>query len=81
MDRIAEKLGLDPCEFRLKNLIEAGMIDPSGATDLGEAHPKECILKGMELFDWERRRREIMSKTRSLRIWCRDGMWYSRQWI
>lgn len=62
MDRIAEKLGLDPCEFRLKNLIEAGMKDPSGATDLGEAHPKECILKGMELFDWERRRREIMSK-------------------
>lgn len=62
MDRIANELGLDPCDFRLKNLVEAGAKDPSGATDLGSAHPKECIKKGREIFDWDRRRATVREK-------------------
>lgn len=62
MDNAAKKIGMDPCEFRLKNLVDENEKDPTGSTDLGNAKIKECVLKGMEAFDWYNKRKNIKSK-------------------
>lgn len=59
LDKIAEKLGMDPCELRLKNVVLPGDDDPVGGTNLGDARVRECILKGMEAFDWKEKRAHI----------------------
>jgi putative selenate reductase molybdopterin-binding subunit len=62
MDRIARTLRLDPLEFRLMNVVQAGEEHPmSKAWSEGrEAHPElirtnaitECARVGAELVDW-----------------------------
>ncbi|HEY70539.1 MAG TPA: xanthine dehydrogenase family protein molybdopterin-binding subunit [Anaerolineae bacterium] len=51
MDQVAQKLGMDEKEFRLKNCIREGSITPTGskmhALDL-----ESCILKAAEAIDW-----------------------------
>ncbi len=57
MDIIAEKLGLDPLEFRLKNILEEGMACPTGQV----AHAvglKECLQGLKEKGDWKRKKGE-----------------------
>ena len=55
----AKKLGIDPCEFRLKNLVDPYDDDPVGGPNLGKAAVKECIIKGMETFDWKNKYNNI----------------------
>lgn len=62
IDNVARKLDMDPCELRLLNLVEEGAKDPSGATDIGNAKIKECVIAGMEAFDWKERRANIKDK-------------------
>ncbi|HJD27520.1 MAG TPA: molybdopterin-dependent oxidoreductase [Candidatus Blautia avicola] len=69
LDQAAKKLQMDPCEFRLKNVVLPGDKDPSGGTDLGDARIKECILKGMEAFDWKNRREHIKEKDTDRYAW------------
>lgn len=52
LTHVAQRLGMDPCEFRLKNLIDAYDEDPSGGPNLGKAGIKECVIRGMERFNW-----------------------------
>ncbi|EFI42417.1 xanthine dehydrogenase family protein molybdopterin-binding subunit [Peptoniphilus sp. oral taxon 386] len=58
----ALKIGMDPCEFRLKNLIDPYDDDPVGGPNLGKAAIKECIIKGMEAFDWKEKFNHIREK-------------------
>jgi putative selenate reductase molybdopterin-binding subunit len=63
MERIARALGLDPLEFRLMNVVQAGEEHPmSKAWSEGrEAHPElirtnaitECARIGAEMIGWE----------------------------
>ncbi|WP_243141207.1 xanthine dehydrogenase family protein molybdopterin-binding subunit [Alkaliphilus pronyensis] len=53
IDNTAKKLGLDPVEFRLKNLVKPYAKDPTGGPELGNARVIDCLLKGMEVFDWK----------------------------
>ncbi|MEW8974347.1 MAG: molybdopterin cofactor-binding domain-containing protein [Tissierellaceae bacterium] len=62
IDNVAKALNMDPCEFRLLNLVEEGAKDPSGATDLGNAKIKECVKLGMEAFEWKERRANVKKK-------------------
>lgn len=62
LDQIADRLGMDPCELRLKNVVLPGDDDPSGGTNLGDARIRECILKGMEEFHWKEKRAHIREK-------------------
>lgn len=57
MDILAEKLGMDPGEIRLKNLVFPGDSDPAGGPELGNARVRDCLLRGMETFRWKERRR------------------------
>ena len=56
MDRIARKIGMDPIELRLKNLIEPFAKDPIGGPSLGNARIKDCVNIGKKEFDWDKRR-------------------------
>lgn len=59
---VARKIGMDPCELRLKNLIDPYLEDPTGGPNLGDAGIKECIIKGMEVFDWKEKYKNIRKK-------------------
>lgn len=54
-DLLCRRYGLDPVEFRRKNLVEPLDRDPSGASDLGNARVRECLELGLQAFDWKAR--------------------------
>lgn len=51
MDMMAEKLGTDPVEFRLKNAFEEGDRSATGEV-LDSVSVKECITKVAEALEW-----------------------------
>lgn len=53
IENIAKKLGIDPCDFRLKNLVDPWDEDPVGGPNLGKAGIKECVIRGAEKFNWK----------------------------
>lgn len=57
MDLIADDLGIDPLELRLRNLVEEGGLGPSGER-LRSVSIRECLLKAAEAIGWDRRRPE-----------------------
>lgn len=52
LDELAETLGLDPIELRLKNYAE---VDPESGLPFSSKLLRECYSKGAELFGWARR--------------------------
>jgi xanthine dehydrogenase molybdenum-binding subunit len=55
MDEIAEKLGIDPLELRLRNHIRKGDIHPVAKTVIESCGLPECLQKGAERIGWEKR--------------------------
>ena len=53
MDNAARRLGTDPVELRLKNVVEAGDVDISSGISLGNAQIKRCLREGAEAFHWK----------------------------
>jgi carbon-monoxide dehydrogenase large subunit len=53
MDMIAHRLGFDPVEFRMKNLLEDGDVAPSGDA-LEEVSAKECLRTAVEAIGYDR---------------------------
>jgi xanthine dehydrogenase molybdenum-binding subunit len=58
MDDLAARLELDPVEFRRRNLIREGFQDPLTKNVVRTFGIPECIAKGLELIEWDRRKRE-----------------------
>jgi carbon-monoxide dehydrogenase large subunit len=56
MDIIAEKLGMDPLELRLKNAVEEGDRSPKGDV-LHSVGLKECLRKACDAISWGKRDR------------------------
>ncbi|OOG65717.1 dehydrogenase [Sinorhizobium sp. A49] len=55
MDEAAERLGMDPAELKLKNVVRAGDIAPSGHPIIG--HGLEiCLKHGIDVLNWKRLR-------------------------
>jgi CO/xanthine dehydrogenase Mo-binding subunit len=52
IDMIAAKMGWDPVEFRLKNALEEGSINPTRGDVLTSVGLKECILKAAKAIEW-----------------------------
>lgn len=69
MDELADKLGLDPLEFRKKNLVNE-------AFRRGEVYHRQ-LDKGAREIGWERRNKKAGAGTGSLRrgIGCAVGTW------
>ena len=54
VNKLAEKLNLDPTELRLKNLIKVGETHLTGHGEkLGSSTLDECIAQGKQLIGWE----------------------------
>jgi len=55
LDNVAKALHMDPVEFRLKNLVHPYDKDPTGGPELGNARIIDCVKKGRELFEWDKK--------------------------
>lgn len=62
MDHIANTLAMDPCEFRLKNLLSPYANDPIGGPNIGNGRIKECVDKGMSAFKWQEKKERLKEK-------------------
>ncbi|MDP2659932.1 MAG: molybdopterin-dependent oxidoreductase [Dehalococcoidia bacterium] len=64
MDMLAEKLGMDPLEIRLKNHIRTGEVDPRTRFVLESCGLDECIQEGARRIGWEEKRSAPKGGTR-----------------
>ncbi|WP_309493066.1 xanthine dehydrogenase family protein molybdopterin-binding subunit [Candidatus Hecatella orcuttiae] len=56
INRIAEELGIDPLEFRMKNRRKTGEINPYNNVPIDAKGFDECMVKGAERIGWRRKR-------------------------
>jgi len=68
LDKIAEKLEMDPAELRLKNLTKADSLTASWLK-VGTTGLRECIEKAVEMSGWKQRRGKL-GKGRGLGLAC-----------
>lgn len=67
LDNVARRLGMDPVELRLKNLVHPFDKDPAGGPELGNARIIDCVIKGAEAFNWQEKYRRPKVKGRYVR--------------
>ena len=67
MDDIAREMGWDPLEFRLKNLMPPGYVDPTNGITCHSTGLKECIQKGREFIHWDELREEYKHQSGPVR--------------
>lgn len=65
LDQIAEDLGLDAAEIRLKNLRKVGEVLPNGDT-LNSCGLTEGVTKAMELSGWQEKRGKGRAENRGI---------------
>jgi len=68
LDKIAEKLGIDPAELRLRNLVKENSLTASWLK-VGSIGLEECIHKVVEMSGWKQRRGKL-AKGRGLGLAC-----------
>jgi CO/xanthine dehydrogenase Mo-binding subunit len=68
VNKLADALGIDPCELRRKNIIRAGEIDIYHNRILGSSSLDTCIERGRELIGWQDKypRRDLGDKVRAI---------------
>lgn len=67
LDDAATALGLDPVEVRLKNAAREGDKNPLTGKTIYSAGLPECLQKGRELFEWDKRRAECQEQLGNIR--------------
>ncbi len=68
MDEIAESLGFDPVEFKLKNAVREGDISPSGHPIIGHGL-EACLRRGIEEPAWRARKDPVAPMGARRRGW------------
>lgn len=63
VDELAEKLGMDPIDLRLKNCLVVGDVTPHGQTLSESVGLKDCLETVRRLSDWKRKRAEYSRQT------------------
>jgi xanthine dehydrogenase molybdenum-binding subunit len=56
VEEAARKIGMDPVEFRLKNVARQGDADPLTGERFKSCAIIECLEKGKTLIDWDKKR-------------------------
>lgn len=67
MEDVARAIGIDPIEFRLKNITRQGWKDPLSRIMVGSNGLGECIAKGKELLRWDEKKALLKNQTGSKR--------------
>lgn len=67
MDDAATALGLDPIDVRLLNVAREGDANPLTGKIIYSAGLPECLQKGRELFEWDKRRAEYQNQWGDIR--------------
>jgi CO/xanthine dehydrogenase Mo-binding subunit len=57
MDEAAERIGVDPVEFRLRNILKVGSTAPTGQILPEGIGIEECILRARAASEWDAKRR------------------------
>lgn len=63
-DRISKSLGMDPADFRLKNLVYPYDMENNTKITLGNARIRECLAEGIKAFNWYERKRGLKDQGR-----------------
>ena len=66
-DDLAAAIHMDPLEFRLKNCMRPGYVDPHTKVKCNTYGLQECIQKGREYIHWDEKRKEYESQTGPVR--------------
>lgn len=67
LDDAAAALGLDPVDVRLRNAACEGDTNPLTGKTIYSAGLPECLRKGRELFEWDKRREESLKQQGRIR--------------
>ncbi|MBV8041302.1 xanthine dehydrogenase molybdenum-binding subunit XdhA, partial [Pluralibacter sp.] len=67
LDDAAAALDIDPVDIRLRNVAREGDKNPVNRKTIFSAGLPECLRKGRELFDWDKRRAEYREQRGNLR--------------
>ncbi len=67
MEDIARKFGLDPYEFRLRNIMPLGYVDPFNGITCHSTGLRECMEKGAEFIHWKELREKYQNQTGPVR--------------
>lgn len=77
MDIISEEMGFDPVEFRLKNALRQGDIDPFSKQIVSSCALSECIEKTVEKAGWKEKAiaksQKPMVNNKGLGLGCTTG--------
>ena len=66
-DDLALMIGMDPLEFRLKNMMKAGYKDPHTGISFVSYGLRDCVLKGREEIGWDEKRVRYANQTGPVR--------------
>lgn len=70
-DDLADAIGMDPCEFRLKNCMEDGFVDPANGITFHSYGLKKCIEEGRRHIRWDEKWSSTgIRPARSERVWA-----------
>ena len=82
IDDICKAIGMEPMEFRRKNLMPVGYTDGFSKNELYSDTFNQCMDKGMALLDYERKYREYQHQTGPIRkgvglavFWYNTAVW------
>ena len=56
MDEAAERIGMDPAEFRMRNILRVGSTTSTGQVLKNSVGLEECLLKSVEASQWRAKR-------------------------
>lgn len=60
-------IGMDPLEFRLKNCMQPGYVDPHTKIKCNTYGLRDCMLKGSEFIHWKEKREAYSNQTGPVR--------------
>ena len=81
-DDICREIGMDPMEFRRKNLMPKGYVDPFSKNELYSDTFNECFDKGAAYLDYYRKYKEYQNQSGPIRrgvgfapFWYNTAVW------
>lgn len=81
-DEVAKAIGMDPVEFRRKNLMPKGYMDPFSKNELYDDTFNQCLDKAIESIGWNEKVKKYQNQTGPIRkgigvavFWYNTAVW------